>query len=181
MASYLGDTPLAHVGYGPMTFVALGGLSSNDRGAKGSIMTTTTSVPHADPTAIGAGNPKALTIAGWVLTGLGGSFLLFDGVNHLLQTPSAAKATAVIGWQPGAFVPLAIIQLVFLALYLVPRTSVFGAILLTAYLGGAVGANVRVDAPFFDSIMSGVYVGIVLWAALYLRNPQLRRLVPFGR
>lgn len=143
-------------------------------------MATTTTAPRAVPT-VGAGNPQALTITGWLLTGLGGTFLMFDGLSRLLQTPYVAEAAAVIGWRPEAFVPIAIIELVFLALYLVPRTSVLGAILLTGVLGGAVAAHVRVDTPFFGYIMSGVWVGLMLWAALYLRSPRLRRLVPFVR
>jgi hypothetical protein len=144
-------------------------------------MATTTTAPRTVPTTVGAGNPQALTIAGWLLTGLGGTFLMFDGLSRLLQTPYVAEEAAVIGWRPEAFVPIAIIELVFLALYLVPRTSVVGAILLTAFLGGAVSAHVRVDAPFFGYIMSGVWVGLVLWAALYLRSPRLRGLVLLGR
>lgn len=144
-------------------------------------MATLTTAPPAVPTTVGAGNPPALTIAGWLLTGLAGTFLMFDGLSRLLQTPYVAEAAAVIDWRPEAFVPIAIIELVFLALYLVPRTSVLGAILLTAFLGGAVSAHVRVDTPFFGYLMSGVGVGLVLWAALCLRSPRLRRLVPFGQ
>lgn len=144
-------------------------------------MATTTTMPGAEPTTIGAGNSSTVTIVGWLLTGLGGSFLLFDGLNHLVQPRSIRDGSAVIGWPPEANVWIAIIELVLLAIYLVPRTSVLGAILLTAYLSGAVGADVRVAAPLFGDLGSAGFLGIVLWVALCLRNPQLRRLVPFGR
>lgn len=141
---------------------------------------TTTTLPHPEPTTSGpgAGRAEALAIAGWVLAGFVGSLLLFDGVNRLLRALSLVETSAVIVRRPDVDVWIAIIALVFLALYLVPRTSVVGAILLTAYLGGELAANDRVEASLVGYIMS---VGLVLWAALCLRNPQLRRLLPLRR
>ncbi len=138
---------------------------------------TTTTMPSVEPSAPTAGRSESLAIAGWVLTGLGGSVLLFDGLNRLVQTPTVPVAAAVAGWQPW----IAIIGLVNLAIHLVPRTSVLGAILLTGYLGGAVAANIGTAAPFIADILSGGGVGIVLGAGLYLRNPELRRLLLIGR
>ncbi len=141
---------------------------------------TTTTMPHPEPTTTGpgSGRAEALAIAGWVLAGFVGSLLLFDGVSRLLRALSLVETSAVIVGRPAVDVWIAIIALVFLALYLVPRTSVVGAILLTAYLGGELAANVRVPAPYAGYV---VLVGLALWAALYLRNPQLRRLLPFRR
>lgn len=65
-----------------------------------------------------------------------------------------------------------------LALYLVPRTSVLGAILLTGYLGGAIATHVRVDNPLFSHVLFPVYVAALLWGGVYLREPRLRALVP---
>jgi hypothetical protein len=67
---------------------------------------------------------------------------------------------------------------VCLALYLVPRTSVLGAILLTGYLGGAIATHVRVDNPLFSHVLFPVYVAALLWGGVYLREPRLRALVP---
>jgi hypothetical protein len=63
-------------------------------------------------------------------------------------------------------------------LYLVPRTAVLGALLLTAYLGGAVATHVRIGNPLFSHVLFGVYLGVMLWAGLWLRDPRLRALLP---
>jgi hypothetical protein len=79
----------------------------------------------------------------------------------------AASAVPVIGT----------VLAVCLALYLVPRTAILGAVLLTGYLGGAVCAQLRIDAPLFSTMLFPVYFGTLVWVALYLRSPQLRRVV----
>ena len=79
----------------------------------------------------------------------------------------AASAVPIIGG----------VLLVCLVLYLVPRTAILGAVLLTGYLGGAVCAQLRIEAPLFSTMLFPVYFGIVVWVALYLRSPQLRELV----
>ena len=117
--------------------------------------------------------------AGWALGGLGAAFLAFDACFKLLATTEAATATAALGWDPSALVPLGILQLVCLALYLVPRTAVFGALLWTGYLGGAVATHVRVGSPLFSHILFPVYVATFLWLGLWLRDRQLRSLLPF--
>jgi len=73
---------------------------------------------------------------------------------------------------------IGVVELVCLALYLIPRTSVLGAILLTGYLGGAVAAQVRIEAPVFSTLLFPVYTGALLWVGLYLRDADLRELVP---
>ncbi|RVD48529.1 DoxX family protein, partial [Mesorhizobium sp. M7A.F.Ca.ET.027.03.2.1] len=67
------------------------------------------------------------------------------------------------------------------ALYALPRTSVLGAILLTAYMGGAIATNVCVDNPLFSHMLFGVYLGIILWGGLCLRDARVRALIPFSR
>ncbi|MGI8954304.1 MAG: DoxX family protein, partial [Nocardioidaceae bacterium] len=76
---------------------------------------------------------------------------------------------------------IGVVELVCLALYLIPRTSVLGAILLTGYLGGAVAAQVRIEAPVFSTLLFPVYTGVLLWVGLYLRDADLRELVPLRR
>ncbi|SDS11726.1 DoxX family protein [Microlunatus soli] len=124
---------------------------------------------------------RSLTIAGWILTAFGGAFLVFDGVNHVLLSQSVQAGANNLGMDPQLFLPIGIIQLIFVGLYLVPRTSTFGAILLTAFLGGAVCSNVIAGQPFFGYVMSGVYTAVIIWFGVWLRTPALRRLVPFRR
>ncbi len=71
--------------------------------------------------------------------------------------------------------------LICTALYLVPRTAPLGAVLLTGYLGGAVLTNWRVEKPLFSTVLFAVYVGIVVWAGLYLRDRKVRELLPLRR
>lgn len=127
------------------------------------------------------GQRRWMTVSGWILTGLAGAFLLFDGVNHALLTTSVQAGANNLGMDPKAFVPIGIIQLVFVGFYLIPRTATFGAILLTAFLGGAVCSNVIAGSPLFGYVMSGVYTAAVVWFGVWLRTPALRRLVPFRR
>ena len=76
---------------------------------------------------------------------------------------------------------LGIVGLISTALYALPRTSLLGAILLTAYMGGAIATNVRVDNPLFSHTLFGVYLSIMLWGGLFLRDPRVRALIPFSR
>jgi hypothetical protein len=113
-----------------------------------------------------------------VISALAVLFLLFDAVIHILRIGPVDKAFADLGYAPSLAVPLGIIELICLILYVIPRTSVLGAVLLTGYLGGAVATNVRVGAPLFSHILFPVYVGVLLWAGLYLRDNRLRALFP---
>jgi len=118
---------------------------------------------------------RAASRTGTVLTVLLALFFLFDAVPKLLQLPVVVEATQQMGFAPSAVPVIGAVLLVCLALYLVPRTAILGAVLLTGYLGGAVCAQLRIDAPLFSTMLFPVYVGVVVWAALYLRSPQLRR------
>jgi DoxX-like family len=120
---------------------------------------------------------RAVFRIGLVLTALLTLFFLFDAVTKLLRVPDVVKATAQMGFSAAALPVIGSILLVCLALYLVPRTSILGAVLLTGYLGGAVCAQLRIDAPLFSAMLFPVYFGILVWVALYLRSAQLRQLV----
>jgi hypothetical protein len=102
-----------------------------------------------------------------------------DAVMKLLALPVVIEAGTALGF-PGESMArlLGVILIVCTALYAVPRTSVLGAILLTGYLGGAVATHVRVGNPMFSHVLFGVYVGIFIWAGIYLRDPKLQALVP---
>jgi len=90
------------------------------------------------------------------------------------------ETTARLGWPVGSVVPLGIVLLLATGLYVFPRTSMLGAILLTGYLGGAVATHLRLQSPLFSHTLFGVYLGIAAWAGLYLRDPRLRALLPLA-
>jgi hypothetical protein len=120
---------------------------------------------------------RAASRTGLVLTVLITLFLLFDSVTKLMGVPDVLKATEQMGF-PDATVPvIGSVLLVCIALYLIPRTSILGAVLLTGYLGGAVCAQLRIEAPLFSTLLFPVYFGFLVWVALYLRSAQLRQLV----
>jgi len=115
---------------------------------------------------------------GRIITVLVGLFLLFDSGVKLIKAPSAVQGTIQLGYPETAIVPIGVTLLVSLVLYLVPRTSILGAILLTGYLGGATATMVRVSSPW---VPMPVVVGMLVWAGLYFRDPQLRALIPLRR
>jgi DoxX-like family len=119
--------------------------------------------------------------AGRVLTALPVLFLLFDVVVHFTKPAPVVTAFEALGWSASLSVPLAIIELACLVLYLIPRTSVLGAVLLTGYLGGAVATNLRVGAPLITNVLFPVYVGVFLWGGLYLRDARLREMFPLQK
>lgn len=117
---------------------------------------------------------------GRILSALVVLFLVFDGVVKLMQLPAAMTANAQLGYPSSAVFGIGILELACLALYVIPRTSVLGAVLLTGYLGGAVATHVRVGSPLF-SIVFPVIMGALIWGGLYLREHRLRALVPLRR
>jgi hypothetical protein len=91
------------------------------------------------------------------------------------------EGTVALGYQESVILPLGIVLLVCTLLYIVPQTAVLGAILLTGYLGGAVATHVRIENPLFTHTLFPVYLGIMLWLGLYLRDRRLRDLLPIRR
>lgn len=121
--------------------------------------------------------------AGWMITGLVVAFLLLDAIMKLLALPVVTEASTSLGWRSDAGTARALgaILLISTMMYAASPTSVFGAVLLTGYLGGAVAAHVRVANPLFTHVLFGVYVGVLLWGGLYLRDARLRALLPLRR
>jgi DoxX-like family len=115
---------------------------------------------------------------GRIMSALPALFLLMDGVMKLAKPEFVVKATVQLGYPERVIFGLGIVVLVCVILYLIPRTAVLGAILLTGYLGGAVATHVRVGDPLFSHALFPVYVAILLWGGLYLREERLRALVP---
>ncbi len=117
---------------------------------------------------------KKLLWTGRVLTTLSALMLLMSGAMKLMKPPDLVKEFARLGWPDDLALGIGIVELVCVALYVVPRTSVLGAILLTGYLGGATATHVRISDPFIGPIL----IGVVIWLGLYLRDARLRALIP---
>jgi hypothetical protein len=117
---------------------------------------------------------------GRILSGMVVFFLLVDaGFKLIRPLPApAVQAFAQLGYPVGLAAGIGILLLSCVALYLIPRTSILGAILLTGYLGGAVASHVRVGDPWFSHALFPVYVGLLIWGGLYLRDRRLRALIP---
>ena len=126
----------------------------------------------------GRRSTRTTTNVGYVCTGLAALFLAFDTVLKVLRLGPAVEGTVALGYPADSVHWIGIIELVCLVLYLVPRTSVLGGLLLTGYLGGAIATHVRVSNPLFTHTLFPVYVAIVLWGGLFLREKRLRALVP---
>lgn len=120
---------------------------------------------------------------GRVLSGLVIVFMLFDGAIKLVPWPIVTETMDKMGYGSSETLArsLGIITIVCTLLYSVPPTSILGAILLTGYLGGAMASHVRIDSPLFSHTLFGFYLGLMVWGGLWLRDPQLRRLIPFRR
>ena len=116
-------------------------------------------------------------IAGRVLGGLAALFLAFDLTIKLARVPEALAGTAELGYSPDVVFSLGLVQLVCLALYLIPRTAPLGAVLWTGYLGGAIATHVRVGNPLLTHTLFPIYIAALLWGSLYLRDRRVRALV----
>ena len=120
---------------------------------------------------------KSARIGGWVMGGLPAAFLLLDGAMKLVRPEPVVRGTVELGHPESVLVGLGLVLIASTVLYLIPRTAVLGATLLTGYLGGAVATHVRAGEPWFFPVIFGVLV----WLGLILREPQLRSLVPLRK
>jgi DoxX-like protein len=119
--------------------------------------------------------------AGRIMSGLVALFLLFDSVIKLVKLPIAVEATMQLGYPEHTVVGIGVVLLVCLIVYLIRRTAIFGAILLTGYLGGAIAAQVRVGSPLFSHVLFPIYVALLVWGGVFLRCSRLRALIPVQR
>ena len=124
-------------------------------------------------------SPRA-TRGGWFMSGLVIAFMLFDGGIKLVPLQAVTTASAQLGLPvTDTFARgLGVLGVLCTALYAFPRTAVLGAILLTGYMGGTVATHVRIGNPLFTHALFGVYLGLLLWGGLYLRERRLRALLP---
>jgi hypothetical protein len=119
------------------------------------------------------GTPYALW-TGRFLSGFAVLFLVFDATIKLLQLPVAQEGTAALGYRADTLLTIGLIQVACLIVYLIPRTSILGAILWTGYLGGAIATHLRVGNPLFSHVLFPTYVAALLWGGLWLRDRRLR-------
>lgn len=136
------------------------------------------------PTSVETATPsKARHWTGRILSTLTVLFLIMDIVFKFIRPipPQVMQSISQLGFQPSILPITGILLVVCTLLYVLPATSVLGAVLLTGYLGGAVSVHVRVGNPLFGYILFPVYIGILLWAGLCLREPRLLALLPLRK
>jgi DoxX-like family len=127
---------------------------------------------------VSVGNRWMLWV-GWILS-LWPAFVIISSATwKLTRNPWYVREFSRIGWPEGALTGLALLQLGCLALFLIPRTSVLGAVLLTGYLGGAIASYVRMGEPY--PVLVPLSTSMIAWAGIYLREARLRALLPIRR
>lgn len=127
-------------------------------------------------------SPTALSRLGWVLSGLFALFMLgASAAPKLLGLPVAQETMTALGWPDFPLLLVGGLEALCVLLYLWPATALLGAVLMMAILGGAIATNLHVGAPLASHTLFGLYLGVAMWAGLWLRSPALRRLFPLGR
>jgi hypothetical protein len=118
---------------------------------------------------------------GYILSGIVILFLLFDAGIKLVPLPIVTETMTQLGYPADVARGLGVLTLICTILYAIPRTSVLGAILLTGLFGGAMATHLRVGSPLFSHLLFGFYLGLMVWGGLFLRDTQLRALIPLRR
>lgn len=119
--------------------------------------------------------PKLMTWIGWILTVLLAAMLSFSAFMKITQPPEVVEMFGTkMGFSQDLFVPIAIVEIACVVIFLIPQTAVLGAVLLTAYLGGAVVTHLRIN----DNFAGPIIVGVAVWLAIFLRDPRVRSLLP---
>ena len=120
-------------------------------------------------------------IIGIVISVLVGAFLVFDAAGKLAMPAPVKEGVEALGFPAGQALVMGIVLSACVVAYAIPRTAVLGALGVTAYLGGAVTANMRVEAPVFSHTLFAVYFGVLMWVGLVLRRPELLKVVGLKR
>lgn len=118
--------------------------------------------------------------AGWTISGLVAFLLLLDAFGKLARLDPVIEGTVRLGYPAHLVRTLGVIELVCVVAYLVPRSAVVGAILLTAYFGGAVATHVRVEDPLWTHTCAPIYMAVVAWGGLLLRDERVRTILGGG-
>jgi hypothetical protein len=124
---------------------------------------------------------KKTVWAGRIVSAVAILFLILDAIVKVLKMAVAVDATAQLGYPANFVLGIGVLELICLVLYVVPRTSIFGAILMTGYLGGAIASQLRAGNPLFSNVLFPVYVGLLIWGGLYFRDTRLRALIPLRK
>ena len=127
-----------------------------------------------------ASESKRMLWTGRVLSWLMALFFVLDGVGHLMKPAPVVEAFARLGYPLSASVGIGLLALICTAIYVTPRTSVLGAVLLTGYMGGAVSTHVRAGSSLFETIFPVIF-GVLIWMGIFMRDAQLRQLIPLRR
>lgn len=138
-------------------------------------------VPFENPTPATVRSPKWRQRAGLGISALPVLFLLFDCVIKLIKIPPVVESFAQLGYPDSLARGIGLLELTCLTLYLLPRTAVMGAVVLTGFLGGAISTHLRIGDPLFSHVLFPVYVGILIWSGLFLRDDTLRALLPWRK
>jgi hypothetical protein len=128
-----------------------------------------------------AGRSSWVRKTGIVISVLVTAFLVFDAFGKLAAVPQVKEGTADLGFPVGQALVMGVVLAVCLVVYVIPRTAVLGALGITAYLGGAVTANMRVESPLLSHTLFAVYLGVLMWIGLAMRRPELLRIVGLRR
>jgi hypothetical protein len=127
-------------------------------------------------------SPSKMIWAGRFLTGLFALFMLGASIApKLLSLAAVDDSLTQVGWPLEYRLMIGGLELIFLTLYLFPPTSLLGAVLMTALLGGAMAAQIRVGSPLFSHVLFSIYLGLFMWGGLWLRQPELRKIFPIWR
>ena len=123
---------------------------------------------------------ETMIIAGWIMTALLALFMAGASVApKLMGSTLASDPLTVVGWPVKYMMLIGLIELGCTVLFVIPKTALLGAVLLTALLGAALAANLRVDNPLFSHTLFSLYLGVFAWVALWLREPSMRGVFPF--
>jgi hypothetical protein len=114
---------------------------------------------------------------GRIMSAIAVIFMLMDATIHVLKPPPVVQAFAQLGYPIALSAGLGVLEFLCVVIYVIPRTAVFGALLLTGYLGGATATQLRVGSPIFELIFPAL-IGILVWGGIYLREERLRQLIP---
>lgn len=139
---------------------------------------SSTSIPAAADSSVKRSMGQKVGIGISVLVG---AFLVFDAAGKLAGAQQVKDATAALGFPAGQALVMGIVLSLCVIVYAIPRTAVLGALGITAYLGGAVTANMRIEAPLFSTILFAVYFGVLMWIGMVLRRPELLKVAGLRR
>lgn len=124
-------------------------------------------------------NSKAMYWIGWVVGALPALLLIMSGIFKVSGAggEEAVREVARLGWTPPLMGSIGILEILVAVIYLIPQTSILGAVLATGYMGGAIATHVRISDPFFIQLL----IGILFWVGLWLRDPRVRELIPIRK